>query len=73
MCLAVPFKVINIESNGKYAVAEYRGVKKKIRIDLVPNVKSNDYVLVHTGFAMQIIDEESSKITADLFEKIEND
>lgn len=55
MCLGVPLKIV--ELNGSTAVGEMNGIRKKIRIDLLPSLKLGDYVMVHAGFALEIIDE----------------
>ena len=53
MCLAVPAKVMEIE--GSLATVEIRGVQRKASLMLLPDVSVGDYVLVHAGFAMQIV------------------
>lgn len=58
MCLAVPAKIIKI--NDRTAVAETLGVKKEIDISLVPAVRIGDFVLIHAGFAIQIIEKEDA-------------
>jgi hydrogenase expression/formation protein HypC len=63
MCLAVPAEVKKIENNS--AEIESFGVKKNIDISLIPEVKIGDYVIVHAGFAIQIIDREEALITQD--------
>lgn len=55
MCLGIPMRIQRIES-GLMANAETMGVKRAISIQLVPEVKAGDYVLVHAGFAIEIID-----------------
>ena len=55
MCLAVPGRIIAIE--GKTATVDFGGVKRKVRLDLLPNVDVGDYVVVHTGFAIERLDE----------------
>ncbi|WP_297465057.1 HypC/HybG/HupF family hydrogenase formation chaperone [Thermococcus sp.] len=55
MCLAVPGRIIAIE--GKTATVDFGGVKRKVRLDLLPNVDVGDYVVVHTGFAIESLDE----------------
>jgi hydrogenase expression/formation protein HypC len=60
MCLAVPAKILIIHNDK--AIADFGGVQREIIITLVKNdVKENDYVLVHAGFAIQKIDEHSFK------------
>ncbi len=56
MCLAIPGRIIEIE--GKTAVVDFGGVKREVRLDLLPEVKVGDYVIVHTGFAIERLDEE---------------
>ncbi|NOQ56182.1 MAG: HypC/HybG/HupF family hydrogenase formation chaperone [Nanohaloarchaea archaeon] len=52
MCLAIPGKVIEID--GDTAVIDYDGIKKHAKIMLV-SPKIGDYVLVHAGFAIEIL------------------
>ena len=59
MCLAVPAKVLEI--NGKVAIVDFGGVKREARLDLLPDVKVGDYVIVHTGFAIEKLDERTAK------------
>lgn len=54
MCLAFPAKVI--EKNELMAKVELSGVTRDVSLMLLPEAKVNDYVLVHAGFAMQIVD-----------------
>lgn len=69
MCLAVPLKIVSI--NGKTGIGEYNGVKQKVRLDFVEGVKVNSYVMVHAGFAMQLVDEETYKVVTSIFNEIE--
>jgi hydrogenase expression/formation protein HypC len=66
MCIAVPAKIIDLE--GSSANIEYLGVRKKVDITLLPDAKKGDYVIVHAGFAIQIIEENEAKITIEQFE-----
>ncbi|MBQ6758583.1 MAG: HypC/HybG/HupF family hydrogenase formation chaperone [Selenomonadaceae bacterium] len=60
MCLAFPAKVLKIDN--ELATVERLGVKREASLMLLPEAKVGDYVLIHAGFAMQIIDEEELKI-----------
>ena len=60
MCLAFPAKVLQIE--GDLATIERSGVKRSASLMLLPEAKVGDYVLIHAGFAMQIIDEGEVRI-----------
>ncbi|QDA32313.1 HypC/HybG/HupF family hydrogenase formation chaperone [Thermococcus indicus] len=55
MCLAIPGKIIEID--GKTAVVDFGGVRREVRLDLLPNVEVGNYVIVHTGFAIERLDE----------------
>ncbi len=69
MCLAIPMKVIQTE--GDLATVEAGGVHRKTGTQLVPHVKPGDYVLVHAGFAIQIIREKEAKETLDLLNQMD--
>ncbi len=68
MCLAVPVKVISIE--GDEAETEIAGVKRRASIALTPEVKVGEYVLLHTGYAIGIVDEAEAKETLKLLKEI---
>jgi len=61
MCLAVPVQVISIDGNE--AEVEIGGVKRRISIMLTPEAKVGDYVLLHTGYAINVIDETEAQET----------
>jgi hydrogenase expression/formation protein HypC len=68
MCLAIPARVKSIE--GVEAEVEIGGVSRKASIMLTPEAKVGDYVLLHTGYAINVIDEEEAEETLKLFEEI---
>lgn len=69
MCLAVPGKIIGfedeIESVFKIGKVSFDGIIKKVNLGLLPEAEEGDYVLVHVGVAMSIVDEEEAKRTMD--------
>ena len=69
MCLAIPAEVIEILEND-LAVIEAGGAKKRISVSLVDGVQVGDYVLVHAGFAIDIVDEQEAKKTMELLEEL---
>ena len=69
MCLAVPMKVSEISPN-ETAVVESDGVSMEISLKLVGEVNIGDYVIVHTGFALEVLDPEEAKKTLDVFREI---
>ena len=70
MCLAIPGKVIEIDKNKEHATVDYGdGTKRNANISLV-DVKVGDYVLVHAGFAIEVLDEKEAHKTLDLFREM---
>ena len=61
MCLAVPGKIVSIvveENLGlRSGKADFGGIRKDICLDYTPDARVGDYVLVHVGFALSIVDE----------------
>jgi hydrogenase expression/formation protein HypC len=68
MCLAVPVKVVSIQ--GSEAEVDFGGVKRRVSIMLTPEVKVGEYVLLHTGYAISVIDEAEAEETLKLFEEM---
>lgn len=58
MCLAVPLKVVEIE--GKEAVGEAMGLRRRIRVDFIEEPQCGDYVIVHAGFAIERLPEKQA-------------
>lgn len=70
MCLAIPVQVVSIKDSE--AEAEIGSVKRRINICLTPEVKVGDYVLLHTGYAINVIDEAEAQETLRLLKEIAN-
>jgi len=68
MCVAIPARVKSIE--GLTADVEVGGVSRKISVQLTPEVQKDDYVLVHAGFSIQVVDEQEARETLKLFEEL---
>ena len=68
MCLSVPAKIVQVESNR--AKAEVGGLLREISIDLCPEVVVGEFVLIHAGFAIQRLDEKEAKETLDLLAQL---
>ncbi len=70
MCLAIPGKIIKIEKNKEHAKIDYgEGTLRTANISLV-DAKVGDYVLVHAGFAIQILSKKEAEETLDLFREM---
>jgi hydrogenase expression/formation protein HypC len=72
MCLAIPGKVEEIIDEGgtRMARVSFGGVIKRVCLDCVPDVEVGDYTIVHAGFAISKLDEESARQTLELFQQI---
>lgn len=60
MCLAIPAQLVDCneaEGRDRAGVIEFGKVRKSISLAFVPDARPGDYVLVHTGFAIQVIDQ----------------
>src|SRR5680860_653066 len=72
MCLAVPGQVVSVEERDDTRMAEvdFGGVRKDVCCEYIPDVVTGDYVIVHVGFAIQRLDEESALKTLAEFEQM---
>ncbi|BBA79704.1 putative hydrogenase expression/formation protein [cyanobacterium endosymbiont of Rhopalodia gibberula] len=74
MCLAVPGKVISIigdEPLMKKGRVSFGGIIKEVSLAYVPNVEVGNYVIVHVGFALSILDEEAAQKSLAEFKEME--
>ena len=70
MCLAIPGKIIKFDKKKQAAIVDYgSGTKRNANVSLV-QVKIGDYVLVHAGFAIQVLDEKEAQETLALFREM---
>ncbi|MCI5083846.1 MAG: HypC/HybG/HupF family hydrogenase formation chaperone [Saprospiraceae bacterium] len=74
MCLAIPGKIKSIESKFdgmvKMAKVSFGGIVKEASLEMVPAAKEGDYVLVHVGVAISIVDEAEAKKTFQYLEQM---
>jgi hydrogenase expression/formation protein HypC len=74
MCLAVPGRVISIKGSDsltKTGKVSFSGIVKDVSLAVVPDVSVGDYVLVHAGFAISVIDESEADRTFEYLREIE--
>ena len=70
MCLAIPGKIISIDKKKEHAIMDYGdGTKRKANITLI-DAEIGKYVLVHAGFAIQVLDEKEAQETLNLFREM---
>lgn len=72
MCLGVPGRVEQIwDTDGtRMATVDFGGVRKDVCLAYVPEVQVGDYTIVHVGFALTRLDEESALETLELFRSV---
>ena len=72
MCLAVPGKVIKLYDVGglKMAKVDFGGVTREACLEYLPNVEIDQYVIIHVGFAISLLDEEEARQTLALLQEI---
>jgi len=68
MCLAIPVRIIGID--GQLARVELDGVQRDVSLVLTPDAHVGDYVLIHTGFAISVLDEAEALETLRLFDEL---
>ena len=68
MCLAIPMKIASLNED-RTATVDVLGVTREISLDLTPQAQVGDYVLVHAGFAIEVVDEQYAQETLDLIKE----
>jgi hydrogenase expression/formation protein HypC len=68
VCLAIPVQIKQID--GMNAVVDIGGVTRTVSLALAPDARINDYVLVHAGYAIGIVDEEEARESLKLFKEM---
>jgi hydrogenase expression/formation protein HypC len=66
MCLGVPGRVLEIEADTSgmpMARVDFGGIVKEVCLAYAPEARVGDYVIVHVGFAISIVDEEEARLT----------
>ena len=73
MCLAVPAKIISItgdEALTRQGIVDFSGIGKQISLAYLPEARVDDYVIVHAGFALSLIDEQEAIETLKSFAEL---
>lgn len=69
MCLAVPMKVVKL--NPPMAKVEVAGVSREVNVDLIADVKIDDYVIIHAGYAIEKMQHDEAMETLDLIRQVD--
>lgn len=72
MCLGVPGKVIELYDAGgiEMAKVDFGGVVREACLEIVPEVKVGQYVIIHVGFAISVLDEEEAQKSLDVLQEL---
>ena len=74
MCLAIPGKLIQIEENSpitRTGKVDFGGILKEVNLAYVPEARIGDYVLVHVGFAISVVDESEANFVFDYLKQLD--
>ncbi|MGB7538458.1 MAG: HypC/HybG/HupF family hydrogenase formation chaperone [Anaerolineales bacterium] len=73
MCLGIPGKILDTRESGSLRMGriDYGGVVKEACLAYVPEAKPGDYVIVHAGFALNVLSPDEAEETLKLFREIE--
>lgn len=74
MCLAVPGRILSLSDNGdpldRTGQIDFSGVTKEISLAYVPEAQVDDYVIVHAGFALSVLNQEEAEATLQAFREL---
>jgi len=73
MCLAVPGKITEIYPNGglRMCKVDFGGVIREACVETLPEAKIGDYIIVHAGFALNILSEEEAQASLEAFRELD--
>ena len=69
MCLAIPYQILKIDENSR-AEIKVAGARQKVSLEILPDVKVGDWVLVNLGFAIAKIEENEAEEIRQLYQEI---
>lgn len=75
MCLAIPGKIISINDEQdpvmRTGMVSFDGAEREVNLSMVPEARIDDYVMVHVGFALNVIDADEARLTLEVINKLE--
>lgn len=69
MCLAIPMELIEMTGEGTGKV-NAGGIKTDVSLMMIPDAKVGDFLIIHAGFGIEVLDQEEARIRLDLFREI---
>lgn len=78
MCLGVPAKILKVETRGEQslgpiATVDFQGSRTEVSLAMTPDAKVDDWILVHAGFALTVLDEDEAKETWETLKELLDD
>ncbi len=70
MCIAIPGKLV--EKKGENGIVDIGGVNKEVSLTFIPEIEEGQWMIIHTGFGLNIISEEDALETLKIFEEMES-
>ncbi|MDP1553511.1 MAG: HypC/HybG/HupF family hydrogenase formation chaperone [Methanobacteriaceae archaeon] len=70
MCIAAPAQIIEINDSDKMAVVDFGGVRQQVKLDLVEGVEEGRYVLVHSGYAIEVMTDQAAKESLEAWDEL---
>ena len=68
MCIAAPARIMEI--NDKMATVDFGGVRQQVKLDLVSDVEIDKYVLVHSGYAIEVLTQEEAQESLEAWDEL---
>ncbi len=73
MCLAIPGKIIEIDAENKTALVDFDGIQQKVIIALIQNPEVGKYLIIHAGYAIEIMNENDALEAIEQWKEIAED
>ena len=71
MCLAIPGRIVELaDESNQLAQVDVAGVLRKVNVGLIDDVRPDDWVLIHVGFALSKVDEDEAQATLALLQRM---
>ncbi|MDI9624188.1 MAG: HypC/HybG/HupF family hydrogenase formation chaperone [Methanothermobacter sp.] len=70
MCIAAPAQIIEIDEKENSAVVDFGGVRQKVKLDLVDDVREGRYVLVHSGYAIEVLSDQAARESLEAWDEL---
>jgi hydrogenase expression/formation protein HypC len=70
MCIAAPAQIVEIKREENIGFVDFGGVKQQVKLDLVDDIEEGKYVLVHAGYAIEVLDDKTAKESLEAWDEL---